>query len=161
MTYTQVQLISERTLMSTMEQLFTDAKYDQVIDLASNHAKLSLKERELLALSHFQTQNFEKALEIFEDALKIEPTRALNHYHLGLCYLELNNTQEAVIALKKSIQTDPLLQKAYYALGSIYVNYNLQQEAVQIWREIILINPFTDSARKAYDQIVQNQIKPQ
>lgn len=142
--------------MCQIDELFNRADYQKIISKFSEKskaAKLSLKEREIIALSYFQTQNFEKAREIFESAVKIEPTRALNHYHLGLCYLELDNTQEAVIALKKSIQTDPLLQKAYYALGNIYYEYNLQEEALQLWKEILVINPFTETAKEANERL--------
>ena len=143
--------------VNSLEKLFQDQKYDEVVESALKDLKnepLSLHGLTLLGLAYFQTGRFREAIPTFDQACSLEPTSAIHCYHLGLCYLELMELKAAVLALKKSIQLDPLMQKPYFALAGIYDHQGLKDDAGELLKEILIIDPFSTIAVSAREALL-------
>jgi tetratricopeptide (TPR) repeat protein len=149
------QKIDSKTEKS-LEILFGEQKYDEIIELALKDLKsnpLSLHGLTILGLAFFQSGRFREAISTFDQACSLEPTSAVHCYHLGLCYLELMELKPAVMAFKKSLQLDPLLQKPYFALAGIYNHQGLKDDAGRLLKEILIIDPFSKVANSAREAL--------
>lgn len=83
---------------------------DVALSLAqSAHAKASTMPSidDTLAWAYYHKGLYKMAVDILQDALKIEPDGATYHYHLGLAYSKLGNMGEARQHLERALTADP------------------------------------------------------
>ena len=71
----------------------------------------------------YHNGHYEKALELFERCVEIDPEFTEGYNNLGLAYTELNEENKATDAFKKAIELNPDLAVTYKNLG--YVFYRL------------------------------------
>jgi tetratricopeptide (TPR) repeat protein len=99
-----------------------------------------------------------RALEVFQQALKLDPELAEAHFRLGLTYDALGQEQEAEEAYKKavdaykkylSIEGNLDEAEAHYNLGQTYSGLHLYSEAVREYRQATRLKP--DDAAIHYD----------
>jgi len=62
----------------------------------------------------------EKALDAYENAIRIEPNDAQARLALGRLHLDRNDAQNAVVQLRRALELDPALAGAHAALGRAY-----------------------------------------
>lgn len=79
--------------------------------------------------THFKANDFEKAKNLFEDCLRIDPDYAEAHYRLGTVYATKGDFQAALDHFNTTIALDPRHSKAYINLGSVYGNLKNYQAA--------------------------------
>jgi tetratricopeptide (TPR) repeat protein len=68
----------------------------------------------------FKLNEFEKALKVFNRAIKLDLNFAKVHYSKGLCLEKLNRETEAIDSYLVAIRINSLCFEAYYNLGFIY-----------------------------------------
>ena len=97
-----------------------------------------------------------KALEAFEQAVKLDPNLAEAHFRLALTYDAVGRSGEAEKSYKKAVETykeqlesDPEDAEAYYNLGQAYFGLNLYSDAVREYRQATRLRP--DDAYIFYD----------
>jgi tetratricopeptide (TPR) repeat protein len=90
----------------------------------------------------YRTDQDEKAVEIFQEAVKLDPELAEAHFRLGLAYDAVGKEQEAEDAYKKAIEKyKKYLQEngkdaeAHYNIGQAYAGLHLYTEAVKEYRQ--------------------------
>ena len=64
--------------------------------------------------------NYQKAIEVLEEAITKHSEQASLHFNLGLNYMEVGNVKKAQEEFAKTIELDPAHAKAYQGLGLIY-----------------------------------------
>ena len=104
------------------------SKNQKAIDLYSQGIDESKKE------------NFKKAIEYFEKALKIDPEFAFAWDNLGVSYRELNNYDKALESYEKSLEIDP---KGITPLQNIAVVYQYKKEyqkAIETYKKLAEID---------------------
>jgi tetratricopeptide (TPR) repeat protein len=72
-----------------------------------------------------EKENYKKAIEYFEAAVKIDPEFAFAWDNLGLSYRRLNNYDKAIYAYEKSLKIDP---NGTMPLQNIAIVYQYKQE---------------------------------
>jgi tetratricopeptide (TPR) repeat protein len=84
----------------------------------------------------------EKAVEAFQQALKLDPDLAEAHFRLGLAFDAVGKEQEAEDAYKKSIEkykkyleANGKDAEAHYNMGQAYAGLHLYSEAVREYRQ--------------------------
>lgn len=87
-----------------------------------------------------EQQQFDKADELFEKAINLEPTIASLYVHRGLLYLQWNgDIKKALEYLNKAIEVDPKCELAYETLGTIQVQRGLLEDAVEHFEQALLL----------------------
>lgn len=104
----------------------------------------------------YHTDQDEKAVEAFQQAIKLDPDLAEAHFRLGLALASVGKEQEAEEAYKKAIERyKKYLEKnskdaeAHYNLGQTYAGLHLYGEAVREYRQALKLN--SDDADMYYD----------
>lgn len=94
----------------------------------------------ILAQILSEQQQFDKADELFEKAIKIQPTQASLHVHRGLLHLQWNgDIQKALDFLNKAIEVDEKCELAYETLGTIQVQRGLLQNAIELFEKALTL----------------------
>lgn len=90
----------------------------------------------------YRTDQDEKAVEAFQQALKLDPDLAEAHFRLGLAFDAIGKEQEAEEAYKKAIEkykkyleTNGKDADAHYNMGQAYAGLRLYSEAVKEYRQ--------------------------
>lgn len=73
------------------------------------------------ALSAYQNNNFDEAIEILEEGLKAAPNDESMARLLGLVYFRVRNIEKAQTAFQKAVELDPGDDISHYHLGMCYV----------------------------------------
>lgn len=104
----------------------------------------------------YRTDQDEKAVAAFQEAIRLDPDLAEAYFRLGLSYDALGQESEAEEAYKKSIEkykksleTDSKDAEGHYNLGQAYAGLHLYSEAVREYRQATRLK--SDDADMYYD----------
>lgn len=100
----------------------------------------------LLGIIALNRQQFDKAVQLFSQLLKIRPDHAINHYNLGLAYHSSGKNVLAVQHLKKATELQPNMAVAYKDLCAALKDTNDFEQAVSAGRKAISLTPQDPSA---------------
>lgn len=104
------------------------SKNQKAIDLYSQGIDESKKE------------NFKKAIEYFEKALKIDPDFAFAWDNLGVSYRELNNYDKALESYEKSLEIDPNGITPLQNIAVVYQYKKEYQKAIETYKKLAEID---------------------
>lgn len=121
-------------------------------DVASSVDANRTEARTLLAKGRELYRNDEdtQALEMFQQAVKLDPEFAEAHFRVGLTHDALGQEQEAVAAYRKAVETykkylavdeNEKDAEAHYNLGQTYSGLHLYTEAVREYRQATELKP--------------------
>ena len=65
----------------------------------------------------FNKKQYNKAIDLFQDAVKSEPKSAVIHYNLGSTYLAMREKAKAIECLREAVALDPKFKEAHYNLA--------------------------------------------
>jgi tetratricopeptide (TPR) repeat protein len=115
-----------------------------------------------VAASHFANQEFDKAIEIWQDVLEEEPGNAEILTAIANALIHKGSVAEAVPVLKDAVEQDPDFLGARNMLAICYINLNRLDDAAEISRQVLSEDPKNAEAyfnlgvianlRAAYDQ---------
>jgi tetratricopeptide (TPR) repeat protein len=93
-----------------------------------------------LGCAYMNQQLFEKALNAFQDAARLDPKLASARLNQGVALLNLQRVDEAKKLLLEAAQSNPKDPHAWYNLGLLYKNSGDPQGAVEAFRSVTEIN---------------------
>ena len=102
---------------------------------------LAIKEKFAIAIQNQQINNFEIAINLYNEILKIEPNFIEAHNNLGVSFKALGEDQKAISCYEKAIQIDPNLLQAQFNLGNIFKTLGEDQKAISCYEKAIQIDP--------------------
>ncbi len=82
-----------------------------------------------------------KALAIFQRAITLPGSGAVDQFNLAVIYRKLNKIEESIRHLKKSIKLDPKLAHPHYLLGLIHVGADKAKEAFSEFTQAVKLQP--------------------
>ena len=85
--------------------------------------------------------DFDKAMDCFISALKIEPNNIATHYYIGMLYYVNNNTEQAYKNSETIIRLDPKNPYGYYLKGLVYAKKEEHEDAIDCFDQIIQLQP--------------------
>lgn len=104
----------------------------------------------------YRTDQDEKAVEAFQEAIKLDPELAEAHFRLGLAFDAIGKEQEAEEAYKKAVEkykkyleANSKDAEAHYNLGQAYTGLHLYSEATREYRQATHLKD--DDADMFYD----------
>lgn len=98
----------------------------------------------LIGLAHAYAggNQWNKAITLYEHALRIDPHNADLHADLGIACRNAGQIDRALGEFRKAIDSDPMHQNARFHLGIVYAydkkNY---RSAIRVWDELLHISP--------------------
>ena len=96
--------------------------------------------------NNYHKSEFEKAIEAYKKAIKIDPDSDGAHHNIGLAYDNLGKFEKAIEAYKKAIKINPNNDGAYFGMGLAYYNLDKFEEAIEAYKKAIEISPNSDVA---------------
>jgi len=105
-------------------------------------------------LTLFHQKNFQKAVQVVEDAIKYNPAKAEYYLLLGLCQSELPSLKrQAEQSLAKAAALEPWNAEHVVALGMLFYSERLFKRAEGFFRKALEIEPKHELARKKLTEI--------
>ena len=95
---------------------------------------------------YFQKRDYEKAIEYYQKAFKIDPQNPNSYIEMGNAFLSQNKYDEAVRSYRKAIDIDLNNPGLYDALGNVLLSQNKYDEAVKSYQTAIDIDPKNTNA---------------
>ena len=115
-------------------------KQDEATEMLSNLLKKKPdyeKATELLGDILIQKEMYKEAANIYQEALRYNPTSYDILYNLGIVYTLLNDFENAQICYKKAAEINSLLYNAKYSLAEIALIYKEIDEAEKYFMQVI------------------------
>lgn len=112
----------------------------------------------LVDLAHLLNDSgfYEKAIQRYNEYLKISPDNADVWVDMGVCYYQLQNFESAISAMNKGLEIQPEHQIAHFNLGIVYMASGSMDKAKNWWRKAVNLNPNTNIGKKAQDLLNSN-----
>lgn len=127
-----------------------DSKLPQgkIIETVTNpYSKLSLEERQRKATelvieagNYFRQRNYGKAVTLFEEALKAQPSPEI-YYYLTISYQEMKEDEKALKYLREGVEKFPKDSTLQRSLGLVYYQTGREDEAKRVFEEVLRLNP--------------------
>lgn len=95
-------------------------------------------------ISSFEAQNYNEAMRLINEALKINKKDSGLYYYQGLTYIAMNNYAAATAPLYKAIELDKNNTMAYFYLGLAFDNLSEPNNALTYYKKFIKLLPADD-----------------
>lgn len=95
-----------------------------------------------------KNKQWDKAIDLFQKAVKADPKEANNHNNLGLAYKGAGKMEEAVKAFSGAIEAEPDNYAAYLNRGIVYTSMQKYKEATEDLNRAVKIKPESISAHR-------------
>jgi type IV pilus biogenesis/stability protein PilW len=94
-----------------------------------------------MGLAYYNKGEYEKAIEVYQHSLELEPTYSTTYFNLAYAYEATQKWEQAIGAYQKAIQHLPNDPAAYYRLGKLYLKLDRKEEASKAFEEFLEIAP--------------------
>ncbi|MCY4046693.1 MAG: tetratricopeptide repeat protein [Candidatus Dadabacteria bacterium] len=91
--------------------------------------------------AHYQIGKYEKAIESYTRAIKINPQYATAYINRGNCYFQIKDREKAISDYTGAIEIDPQHAMAYNNLGTCYFQIGENEKAISDYTRAIEIDP--------------------
>ena len=94
-----------------------------------------------------QSEDYDRAITLYEKTLELYPDFALSYYYLGLAHKAIGtDTQEVIWLFKKATELNPNYAQAFDNLSRLYFSMGMLDEAEEAGLQALKINPELTSA---------------
>jgi tetratricopeptide (TPR) repeat protein len=84
------------------------------------------------AALYLKAGNYEKAVEVYEEAIEMEPGNARAHFYLGKAHATEGHIEESKQVMEKAVQLNPIYRPyAFLSLGVALANKGLYEPAAE------------------------------
>jgi len=99
--------------------------------------------------ARFERKEYHAAVHLLREAIKLDPSRAPYHYHLGIALIRNPRTRrDAEIHLSKAAELEPYNAQIRVKLGILYKEAGLFKRAEHYFREALQMDPDNRAARR-------------
>jgi len=112
----------------------------KISELQKNYSE-SLFLLSLLGNINYELKEYEKAINNFENIIKIDSHFSDAYYNLGIIFKNINQIDKSIDNFEKCIKINPKKFEAYNNLGNIYRDKQQIETAINLYIESLEINP--------------------
>ena len=141
---------AEQKKQEDLIALFEQRKFVELIPLCEKFVKTfkgNAVAWNLLALSHKNLGNLDKAISLYVGLLRQNPNNSVLLSNLGNIYKSVGRLQDALGCYKKAVDKDPKLTNAVEALGICYMDLGDFENALSSFEQATELEPDNQSAR--------------
>lgn len=135
-----------------LTQLERITELQKAVDANPNDLNSLLDLAHLLNDSGFK----EKAIERYEQYIKINSRVADVWVDMGVCYYELGKNADAISKMEKALTIEPKHQIAHLNLGIVNLSSGNKEKALTWWKKALEINPTSEIGKRAQELINQH-----
>jgi tetratricopeptide (TPR) repeat protein len=88
-----------------------------------------------------ESENLEKAIQRYKEAIRTNPNDFDAYFGLGDCYSKLGYEEQAMKATKEAVRIKPDYPFAQIALGINYHNLGRYEEAIETYKQAVKLDP--------------------
>lgn len=110
-----------------------------------------------IGVTQYLSGEYEKAIEKFKKAVKLNESFAKGYNNLGLSYFKLRRLKEAVAAFENAIKCNPDYFEAYNNLGSAFLDMGKYDRAIENFN--LANNIFGESSEVAENLKLAHELK--
>jgi tetratricopeptide (TPR) repeat protein len=111
---------------------FSDAK--DIYTYLTNHEATNSDYQARLAISLYQVEQYEKAVEHFHKSLSLDSSQPNRYYNLGLSLEAAGRTEEAIKAFAQALALEPANAKFHINLSNAYKKIGEMEKAEEVLR---------------------------
>ena len=121
----------------TLYRRSQDADADSAIELESHSSQTALSPHDLNTVfwNLIENEDYESAIRVCREAIKISPNNAEARYNLGLALHDFGDYDNAIRELQKSVQLNPDDDYAYRYLGQSLKKKGDYKEAISVYQQ--------------------------
>jgi tetratricopeptide (TPR) repeat protein len=124
---------AERAYQKAIEEVTSNASTKETTDRVKQHSAAYYG----LAHTYIAIGKMERAVEVFEKAIDIDPGNSIFYRDLGLIAIQNNDVAAAESFLNKAIELGPEDEGLYKLLGDLYLKTGYAQKAILLYEEAI------------------------
>jgi tetratricopeptide (TPR) repeat protein len=128
----------------TAFQYYQEGKLDDAADVCREILGIQPNHPEavhLLAMLHYQFQEYTLASSYIEKALQLDPNDCYAYFLLGNIFQEQGNLEKAETLFQKTTELNPSFADAYYNLAIILEKTDQLEKALISYRKALALNP--------------------
>jgi len=156
--YFGLELMKTKALLAPSEQL-KQAYLDSAIAEFSKAASIYKQYADAydqLGLAYYRKNNYEKAVEYYNIALKYNPKKATTYSNLGAIYFNSKQFEKALQVYKEAIKFNPRYADAYQNMGSTLATLGRIDEAIAAFKNGLQYEPNNPQLNKFLGITYQN-----
>lgn len=100
-----------------------------------------------LAVEYFNKRELQKALDMYKNIQRLEPTDDMAYYASGVIYFGLGEGWKARKEFEKAVEINPNNAEAHYELGWLYRDYDAQKSQMH-YETVLKLTPNHEKARQ-------------
>jgi tetratricopeptide (TPR) repeat protein len=134
------------------QHLFNIGRYDNALSELKQALALDPNNPdvlEMLAMSYYNSRDFDRSLEASKMLLGAAPSYSFAHYLVGLAQNALNKTKEAEEHFKEAIRLDPSVSTYYGALASLLIQKKEFEAALYLTERGLALDPENEDCLNA------------
>ncbi|MDQ7054440.1 MAG: tetratricopeptide repeat protein [candidate division KSB1 bacterium] len=109
----------------------------------------------VLGLRYYKNRDFDRAIEMFQQAIRKFPDFKEAHSILGNAYFRKGAYAQAFRAYLRVLEIDPRDMTALENIGVIYANQGALDKAIRQWQKILKIDPGRHDIQKKIQKALQ------
>ncbi len=109
----------------------------------------------VLGLRYYKSRDFDRAIEMFQQAIRSYPDFKEAHSILGNAYFRKGDYARAFRAYLRVLEIDPRDVTALENIGVIYANQGALDKAIRQWQKILKIDPGRQDIQKKIQKALQ------
>jgi tetratricopeptide (TPR) repeat protein len=123
----------------------------------------SVKEALDRAKKHEKSKDYQKAIDAYSEAIKLDPKKASSYGHRGMLYHDKGEKQKALADFSKVIELDPASKSAYVRRGMVYNETGDPRKALADFTKAIELDPRDnypyEQRAVIYDKVLKDKAK--
>ena len=123
--------------------------FQQAVAIDSTYFKAVIN----LGLMFDDQQLYPKAIEVFEQAGRLQPGNPDVWSHMGNTYYAQKDFPKAMELYKRALQLDPKATHALYSIGVAFADAGMFREAVKYWDQVATLDPQGELGKNAKDNL--------
>lgn len=108
---------------------------------------------------YLRSENYQRAITNFQQALEFDPRMASAHYYAGQAYLAMDSLNQALASLQEAIEIDPAYISAYHTIGTTYLEQGDTAQAKSFFEQLVQQKPEDCQIQIAYGYVMTNQLQ--
>lgn len=119
-----------------------------------NERKNEFYPHQLLGILYSKIEDYEKALQHYEESIKINPKNPGIYFDLGNMYRSLNNNDKSIEFFLKAIELNPNIVDAYLNIAKIYEKQKKLVDANKFFLKALSLNKNYIPSNKSYSNFL-------